>query len=309
MEYIYIYIYIYAEGNQQPITTRLDNLAGAQELPWFPAFLSCLFDPNWSIPGFSEWWSAQVKEFLRELLEVVSLELAEILVQISVEESTVCLQQLDLQITFQNTAEALAFVADLQLKRNLFEGLDERSRRAIFKPKSFKSSKKSKSVIHKRSKRENMRQQRASVGATPSLVPTFIVDEDGNGGNCTPDRSPRNNIVPETPHTTSHIDVGSAKKRKTATTNEPPLPQNTSFLVLAPDLAPAAHGGKTATLVDLCNHHFYNMPPFDAAMSSARIDRIHEQTAILQEMRRRHTRSYIANLRAVFKKSFKRTTP
>jgi hypothetical protein len=57
------------------------------------------------------------------------------------------LVQLQLQITFQSTAEALAFVADLQRKRNFFDRLEEVYRRAAFKPQSFEFSKKSKSII------------------------------------------------------------------------------------------------------------------------------------------------------------------
>ena len=42
-----------------------DAVATAQLQPWFPAYVECLLDPSWQIPGFSPWWSARIKVFLR----------------------------------------------------------------------------------------------------------------------------------------------------------------------------------------------------------------------------------------------------
>ncbi len=44
----------------------LHDVAAAQATPWFPAFLACLQDPDWPIPGLSPWWSRRVKDFLEE---------------------------------------------------------------------------------------------------------------------------------------------------------------------------------------------------------------------------------------------------
>jgi hypothetical protein len=42
-----------------------DAVATAQLQSWFPAYVECLLDPSWQIPGFSPWWSARIREFLR----------------------------------------------------------------------------------------------------------------------------------------------------------------------------------------------------------------------------------------------------
>jgi hypothetical protein len=44
-----------------------DTVASAQRQIWFPAYLACLLDPRWAIPGFSRWWSRRIKAFLEEL--------------------------------------------------------------------------------------------------------------------------------------------------------------------------------------------------------------------------------------------------
>ena len=46
---------------------RLQNMAEFQAKPWFPAYLACLLDPLWPIPGLSVWWSERIKIFLREI--------------------------------------------------------------------------------------------------------------------------------------------------------------------------------------------------------------------------------------------------
>ncbi len=44
--------------------SRLHSLAVAQSQTWFGAYVECLLDPSWPIPGFSPWWSARIKVFL-----------------------------------------------------------------------------------------------------------------------------------------------------------------------------------------------------------------------------------------------------
>jgi hypothetical protein len=45
----------------------LHDVATAQAAPWFPAYMECLLDPAWPIPGFSQWWSRRLKSWLKEI--------------------------------------------------------------------------------------------------------------------------------------------------------------------------------------------------------------------------------------------------
>ena len=56
-----------ASGNaaENGASTGLQNMAEFQAKPWFPAYLACLLDPLWPIPGLSVWWSERIKIFLR----------------------------------------------------------------------------------------------------------------------------------------------------------------------------------------------------------------------------------------------------
>ncbi len=44
--------------------SRLHELDSLQNQAWFPAYMECLLDPDWPIPGLSEWHSKRAKEFL-----------------------------------------------------------------------------------------------------------------------------------------------------------------------------------------------------------------------------------------------------
>jgi hypothetical protein len=44
----------------------LHDVATAQATPWFPAFLVCLQNAEWPIPGFSPWMSRRGRTFMEE---------------------------------------------------------------------------------------------------------------------------------------------------------------------------------------------------------------------------------------------------
>ena len=46
---------------------RLHTITSAQGQPWFAAYIACLLDPEWPIPGFSPEISAEIKQFLRSI--------------------------------------------------------------------------------------------------------------------------------------------------------------------------------------------------------------------------------------------------
>jgi hypothetical protein len=53
------------QGQVDGVEAGLQNALEVQRLPWFPAYILCLLDPAWPIPGFSPWWSARIKAFLQ----------------------------------------------------------------------------------------------------------------------------------------------------------------------------------------------------------------------------------------------------
>ena len=173
-----------------------------------------------------------------ENIEAVLLDLADISAPIVIDVSTVCFVQFELQISFQSRAEAQAFVSALQRKRKLFVELDERSRRAAIKPKSFEHFKKSKSAMQNKLKKENMRQKRASVVAAPSLVPASNFTEDSSAAGRTPTESIGPDEAPIAEEATSAINAS-----KTA----PKIRVNRKRIAYSDDSQNAAVAGTAST--------------------------------------------------------------
>ncbi len=54
-------------GFENAADSCLNSIESVQALPVFPAFLSCLLDQDWPIPGLSKWGSRAAKKFLQSI--------------------------------------------------------------------------------------------------------------------------------------------------------------------------------------------------------------------------------------------------
>ena len=57
----------YTGGFENAADSCLNSIESVQALSVFPAYLKCLLDPDWPIPGLSKWGSRAAKKFLHSI--------------------------------------------------------------------------------------------------------------------------------------------------------------------------------------------------------------------------------------------------